>query len=346
MGKSMKRSNDVLNVWKGLAIFGVVFFHCRIPFAELDNLCQALLRFSVPLFFMVSGYFSWDKESDISVAKIKRHMAKIGKLCLVSSALAFLFLEALGLLSGGPGRALEKLGNFFSAQNLAIWICFNQDPFINILWFVFAQLYAYAILLFLCRRNLMRAGYRLMVGLLAALALLADILPIFGVSVTLFYYRNFLFLGLPYMLLGYWVHENKQCLLQRVPQRRIILLILAASLEVALESALLGRRDVYLGTLFQVIGIFLLSLGKEEMAVKCVLKTIGEKYTGFIFVVHYLVLILLEDAAERLPLGKTGLGLYGWSKVLLVFGISLAGAAIWDRVAGRWKSVHVNKERE
>ena len=52
----IKQYNFCLDFIKGVACVFVVFMHCEFP-GIMGIVVQAVSRFSVPLFFMVSGYF-------------------------------------------------------------------------------------------------------------------------------------------------------------------------------------------------------------------------------------------------------------------------------------------------
>jgi len=54
----MKQYNYCLDFIKGIACICVVFMHCEFP-GIMGVVVQAISRFCVPLFFMVSGYFCY-----------------------------------------------------------------------------------------------------------------------------------------------------------------------------------------------------------------------------------------------------------------------------------------------
>ena len=53
---SQKQYNYCLDFIKGIACMFVVFMHCEFP-GIMGTAVQAVSRFCVPFFFMVSGYF-------------------------------------------------------------------------------------------------------------------------------------------------------------------------------------------------------------------------------------------------------------------------------------------------
>lgn len=58
---SSKHYNPCLDFIKGIACICVIFMHCEFP-GVVGIVVQAVSRFSVPLFFMVSGYFCFYPE--------------------------------------------------------------------------------------------------------------------------------------------------------------------------------------------------------------------------------------------------------------------------------------------
>lgn len=77
-----KEYNYCLDYIKGIACIFVVLMHCEFP-GILGIAVQAVSRFCVPLFFMVSGYFCYKPIMQVHVGeksyirKIK-HVFKIG----------------------------------------------------------------------------------------------------------------------------------------------------------------------------------------------------------------------------------------------------------------------------
>lgn len=72
MLKEQKQYNYCLDFLKGIACMFVVFMHCEFP-GITGIAVQAISRFCVPFFFMVSGYFCFRplvQQSDVQNAVI------------------------------------------------------------------------------------------------------------------------------------------------------------------------------------------------------------------------------------------------------------------------------------
>ena len=76
--------NNLLNIEKALAAYGVIIIHTGFP-KTFGIVVDCLVRFSVPLFFMISGYYCYSKERKELQNKIPRKIKHIGKIIIISS---------------------------------------------------------------------------------------------------------------------------------------------------------------------------------------------------------------------------------------------------------------------
>ena len=74
--------NESLEWLKLMASFFVVFIHVKFP-EPAGSLATALARFAVPLFFAVSGYFSFGTKP----GKLGKRLFHVGKLYLLAGFL-------------------------------------------------------------------------------------------------------------------------------------------------------------------------------------------------------------------------------------------------------------------
>ena len=74
--------NDKLDLFKCIGIYGVVLAHVPLP-GQFGMAVCALAKFSVVLFFLTAGYFSYDRSS----AVLRRRTLKTGWLLLGAAAL-------------------------------------------------------------------------------------------------------------------------------------------------------------------------------------------------------------------------------------------------------------------
>lgn len=138
---NMKTKENHLYLAKCLACICVVFIHCPFP-TRIGTAIDAVCRFAVPFFFMVSGYFLLPPNgtSDISAFRkaILRRARKNGLLFLV----AFILCEVvLDIWKGSVDW------DRFSIPNILILFLLNQGPVLDNqyhLWYLLATVCAYA----------------------------------------------------------------------------------------------------------------------------------------------------------------------------------------------------------
>ena len=193
-----RKKNYFLDYLKGLACFGVVFFHVKLPHYVLDGVIQAMFRFAIPLFFMVSGYFCDTSDRDKLEKKLPGKCRHILKISIIGCVYYFIFqmmIAVFGDSHGSMADVVDRLRQCFNAKALLEWIVFNQDPFINIMWFTFALLYCYLILWLINHFDWYKKVFWLIPVLIGVHMVMGNILTLFGISVSKLYYRNFLFLA-------------------------------------------------------------------------------------------------------------------------------------------------------
>ena len=330
------RRNQYLNYWKGIACFGVVFVHTRFPVEQLDGILQTIFRFAVPLFFMVSGYFCYGEDREIVEKKLPAKVKRIFWLNLGGCFYYFIMQMAIAVFGdshGGEAAVPERLHLLFNKEKMIQWLVFNQDPFVNIMWFTSALLYCYIIIWVINHFNLYKISYKLIPVLIVIHLVMGNVLILFGVEINKVCYRNFLLFGLPFVLLGNWLHKNQEYILEKTTVKKCQMTLLAGWVLGMAEWFIEGRREMYLGTLLVLFSIFLLTLYQPEKKESSFLTIIGEKYSLFIYVVHYSLIVVLERFSEKLVMpGSTTYYIYGFIRPFLIFGICWAGAYVFYKV--------------
>ena len=210
----MKQYNYCLDFIKGIACIFVVFMHCEFP-GLLGIGVQAISRFCVPFFFMVSGYFCFRPSAQFPETQtgmpenggqnwnlIWKKIIHIGRITLYAS----LFYLAFQLL-----RSLFTPVDFgISNKQLFNWAVFNVPRIVaGQYWFLFALLYAYVLYGIFEHLRLRELAYILAALLFVFYISLAQGLHLSGIQVPNMIYRNWLIEAFPYFMLGHWIHENQ-----------------------------------------------------------------------------------------------------------------------------------------
>lgn len=331
-----KQRNYYLNFWKGIACFGVVFAHTRFPVYTLDGVLQTMIRFAVPLFFMISGYFCYGEDRDVVEKKLPAKIKRIFWINLGGCFYYFVMQLAIAVFGDSHGSmadVLERFHMLFNGKTMIEWLVFNQDPFVRIMWFTSALLYCYLLFWLINHFNFYRLFYGLIPMLLAAHLVLGNLFTLYGVEINKLYYRNFLLFGLPFFMLGNWIHKNQEYILEKLTVGKCQLTIVLGLLIGIGEWFLVERREMYLGSLLVVINIFLLTLYQPEKKENSYLTKIGADYSLFIYIVHYSLIVVTERISDKLVAPEsTAYYVYGFARPFLIFGISLAAAWIFYKL--------------
>ena len=340
-----KQKNYYLNYWKGIACFGVVFVHTRFPIYEVDGVLQTLFRFTIPLFFMISGYFCYGKDGEIVEKKLPSKMQRIFWINLAGCLYYFIVQLAIALFGDSHGTIADLVERFhmmFNGKNMINWLVFNQDPFVNIMWFTSALLYCYILFWLINHYNLYRLAYGMIPVLIFIHFILGNVLIFWGVEITKYYYRNFLLFGIPFFMMGNWLHKNQTVIMEKLTVRKCQCFLIVGLFLGVVEWFLVGRRELYLGALMSVIGIFIWTLYQPEKNKDSFWVKIGEEYSLYIYILHYSVIIVMERFSEKLIVPNSMLYyVYGFMKPFIIFGISLLVALAFNKALGileKWRN--------
>lgn len=333
MDQSVKKNkyNYCLDFMKGIACICVVFMHCEFP-GTLGVVVQAVSRFCVPFFFMVSGYFCFyenKEKAKSSWTKIK-HILKI----TVAASAFYIAIEIIKIIITGEGTLSITYKAAF------VWIVFNQPSIIaGQLWFLFALLYVYVMYAIVNKYNLFKLAYGLIPVLIVLYIACAQGAHILGKSILNMYYRNFLIEGFPLFMLGHWIHKNKEKLQFR--NSILITVVLICTLLCLVERYLLGRDfGVNICTFPQVTALFLYCVNNADKG-KGLIQRMGNKCSMLVYILHPFVWHSIEKMYVEVGIENNTAALY--LMPIIVLAITIALSIICNAVTTTVKRVRGNK---
>lgn len=255
--------------------------HCEFP-GKAGIIVQAISRFCVPFFFMVSGYFSFYPETGnmnggrYNYSIIQKKLNHIYRIVFLSSLFYFVFAF---VLKGA-----------YSVTRNDVWAfgIFNQ-PFIIVgqLWFLFALLYDYVAFGLIWKWNKIKVFYCLSVALFVVYICMAQGLHLFGIKIPNMYYRNWLIEGLPFFFAGHWIHANQDKISHS--DKLLILIILVSTLFCLVERKIMGRDfGVNIMTFPQVFALFIYAVKYPDRH-RGVIQEIGKRYSMWVYILHPFV---------------------------------------------------------
>ena len=292
----MKERCYSLDVLKFVCAILVVILHTNFKYHDAF---LPITRCAVPCFLLISGFFLYsDEKTAIGQERLVRNIKHIFHIMLWSTLLYASVKVGMSILHGES--ALPSMRQWFN------FIVFNDNPFGFHLWYLGAYLYVLVIMLVVDKHRLWKP---LMWA--TPLLLLGDLL--FGKYSLLLlhheypyvYVRNFLFVGLPYFMIGVWIKAHRDKFLsvsKTVYAGGVILFSCTSVIEKAILLSLQKSpaREHYLSTTFLTICLFMFVLSFRKARASKV-SLLGERDSLYIYVFHPLFLIALPMLIRRLP---------------------------------------------
>lgn len=296
--------NESFDLVRILAFAAIVFLHMgatvSVQETPLAATVNAVARFAVPFFFAVTGFFL----ARADVRKLARGFRK--ELAFTACAVALYFaLAAFGLWDwSGVGLPISA---FFERDWVGPFLLWNDFPFAYHLWFLFAALYVYAILI-AWRACRVPIGMFLVLGV-ALLVVRLFLTEFTGTLDSLgMQPRSFLLFALPSFALGMALARAKDRL-RATPVAASLIAIVGGSVLSVYEARLFGLQELYIGSIVTVAGLFALCLrcphpfssapGLRRIGT---LARFGGMPMGIAYVVHLAILQAMLRASEVDPL--------------------------------------------
>ena len=300
--QSENKINHSLNFLKFIAIFAVVVIHCDLWKIGTEGIViDGLIRFAILIFFLVSGFFSFYTDDSKALNTYKRRLKKLIKILLIGSVLYFVYMAYAQL----PDLLLKL--NLNALFNLII---FNIAPFGFHLWFILALIYCYIIYYILIKFQVKpNTLYKYIPILILFCLLLGEFFTLLygefyakgGISSSIElsfliskYYRNFLFMGLPFFTLGYLIHDKKDILIENISNSFLIAFGIFGLLLTILEVLIVGKVDVYIGTMIFSACTFIWCVKNPDTLNFKITEFIGGKLYGLIYILHLMIIWIIN----------------------------------------------------
>lgn len=318
----MKNRDCGLDFLKFICAFLVVCIHIQFP-SLVGKVVTPITRIAVPIFFMITGYYySFTKKNKAR----KKQIFKIVKLFI--GANIFYFLLELLFCFILKNDIHYFIDNIFNIKTILKFIFFNESPFGGHLWYLGALLYVLLIIWFIDSIGSIKKIYFLIPFLLLTDLVFGKYsLLFFGKEFPYILVRNFLFVGLPYFLIGDMLYNYK-------PKMKTKYLLLFSVLFLILtltERYFLGiynlnaTRDHYFSTTFLAIFVFLLvfKLGDKIKSTKGQkLSFLVSKLSLGIYIIHPLFIKIFNIVIYQLSENKYLLYILNYLVPFIIFGVS------------------------
>lgn len=290
---------------KGISCIFVVFLHCHFPGTMGDIIIYAC-RFPVPLFFMISGYYSYAKES----IWIKRRAVGILKMLLLTE-LTYGLLNCLCTFLSGESSVIDYLKGL-SVFTYPIRVLLCGSFFNGTLWYLYAIFWTYCILYIFSRKENIKNLQYLLIPILLGLQILGRFYwqNHFNIQSDIYLFRNVFLFGLPLTMYGSLLAKLEKSIKQKINWQRSILIFILGVVLMTGEYFLSGQyMDFHFSTLFTSTGLFLLAMTYPFAEPKLLkyISFIGHRLSMLIYLSHIgfssiIQLIALKCGMESDPI--------------------------------------------
>ncbi len=213
----MKLRNTSFDFFKGIACIGIVLMHSKFP-EPAGTGFRSMACFGVPLFFSISGYYLSATET-IETSNILRKIHHIIILIIGAEIFYSTFAFFLNGLND-PMRRNIFIENSFKKGWFEKYIILNQPPVYAHLWFLYALLTLYLLVLLFVRSrsSLLRVALPTVPVLLICIMLLQEFkdsglirnsFHLLSSETDLYKSSFFVFRALPFFLLGFLFYEYR-----------------------------------------------------------------------------------------------------------------------------------------
>ena len=320
---------EQIDILKVLCSFLVVCIHTVAVDNAIGGYVVALCRCAVPIFLIISGYFTFEHLSD--KRKIKKQIKKIFFLYIFSNIMYLIWDMVIRMIKGI--NFIDYLKGKINLESIFKLILFNDNMFAGHLWYLGAILYVLIIVYFVGEK--IKRMYFLIPGLLAFDLIFGKYsLLIFKAEFSYIYVRNFLFVGLPYFMIGLLIKQNinNQLIKQRPSSIFIIGIIMINIVErfFLVQNNINSTRDQYISTTLLSILVFLYFLDMDSIKYRIfdVFGKIGRRYSTYIYIFHPIFVTCCSILFRKvLNLDK----IYGVIEPIVVYIITLLFLVIWRK---------------
>ena len=275
----IEKHNATLNLLLIIASFFVVLGHVPFP-NPYGYYLLAIGKFSFPFFFMVYGWFLYREDPEEAEATVIKALISNLKLTLLSVVIVSIFNISISLTLGQ--HPFDWVMRFVSnRESVLYFLIYNNAKFLNpVMWFFFAYTYVLLVYYLALRLKALKIAYFFIIPLL-----LINLVRAMVFDLAWYQQGNWLFTGLPFVLLGSYLHKNKH-LLEQVSLPKWWISIIAGVLITIVENYCFGEQIIYIGNIFSALGIFAFFVIFKDKKLPDFLSKYGYEIALASFVLH------------------------------------------------------------
>ncbi|MCR5656487.1 MAG: acyltransferase family protein [Butyrivibrio sp.] len=323
-----------IDMIKAIACIFIILIHCKFP-GKCGDIFQAFARFGVPMFFAISGRFLlpdgiYDKKD------IRKVMARKIAALVKTTICLWLFYTIYSLfyfLNAGE-TFFSWIHEKFNLLEFSRLILFNSGKFIydyssvfDHMWFLFALIYVYALVFIFA--GVLRKWAPFLVVILTGFLFFGELLQVyypirpFDISISTWYImRNWLFVGVPFTMLGFCISENRDTVSILKSRFAGIILATLGIVSTLVEYHLWAVKEVYFGSFLIVLGLLIIA-NSVRIDRDNFLSVFGRKLSANVYYIHVFVISFSSLLLDHFYPKIYDYDFYFWIKPLLVIVLTI-----------------------
>lgn len=291
----MKKEIESFDYFKAIACCFVILIHCQFP-GYMGNLFRTIAKFSVPFFYMISGYFFLYRNHEYSERKTKNKIVHVLKLIICSELFYLIFTLIMYNCFYHQELPVREIVTPF---NIAKFLFVNSPALYSHLWFLGSLLYCYIFSFFM--KEKICGNWKMAVTILCicSFTIMSEIIPKFSSKPTLFgivIYNAFVFRSLPFFLLGMILRENEEVIrikIKNYPKTYFLFAAISGIMLSVVERIILVESQFYIGTYIVVITMFIFCMVYQNDYNKIVCY-IGRELSMYVYILHIAVIKMCD----------------------------------------------------
>lgn len=296
---------DSIDFFKFFACLGVVFIHCEFGGYPQGELFRAWGRVGVPFFFVVSGFFCFSSIGKVLAVERKKVLKKIWHITRLSlgAILFYAFFHFISFCVIGNSSIKNQCSDILSYQKLLVFLVQNSPFQYSHLWFLFALLYCYTVVLVV--GNLIKGQWKVFYILLSVTVFffVSELLPMKDCDILLFDVIKpkclFVLRALPFFFLGMLLKENEEMIQKaRVTNRTLFIGVLLGFIFATIERFTTLDSQFYFGTYITVVSIYIYCI-KNPKSISKKIEWLGRNSSLHIYITHIAVYYVLNSVFKR-----------------------------------------------
>ena len=277
-----KTRNKYLDVIRGIACIFIIFIHRLFP-GTAGNIIAAIARSGVAVFFIISGFYAYNKDADIVYKRLPRKIKHAGKILGYSLIFYFIWETFVRFTGSGASSVYEWFAN--ELLNPITWyraLIWDRDPLAGHLWFLFALVRCYFLLAVVLKLKLDKRTP------IISVLCLSMTLAMQKIHIDTMFFRNGWFYGMGFFMAGYSIAAAK---MEDFDKRRIYPGMIVGLVLSTIGGVSSPEEQIYFGTVILGISSFFWAVTKAgdtpKGPVTKMLAEIGAKYGTLIYVIHW-----------------------------------------------------------